>query len=681
MPISRRRLYINLLRHRIVRPKLWALHSIARSMLRRSSVFQNASFSFSLDAALPLLSGETNERIRYPLHTFIGLSVKQNTLRGIIDQAECGLRKEFTVLSNTPHHFGESFAWHTDFNTHYTWSNAPSHAEEHFRYPHGTDIKTVWEIGRCHHLLWLALGYEATNTQLYAKQVISDIFDCMKQNSVGKGVQWTMPMEIAIRAINIVFGLIGIAPSFSDHDILREQYRHILSWLHEHGHYLHSHQEYTRRPNNHLLSNGLGLFILGCFFELILHQHSETSEYRAALSWKKEGAKILEQAMQDQVYSDGGNYEKSSAYHALVLEMFALGFAIAKHVGWKFSSLYEQRLYRMYHVFDAFLESNGTIPLIGDADNGRILRISADEKPHCYATLHHMLERILFHDTPVIAPTVMPLEHFSEMGYIIHHTSAHSFFLDVGDYGMNGWGGHGHNDCLAFVWSIHGETIITDSGCGSYTGNKNLREYQRSTKAHNTVSVHGAEQCEFLNLWRIKSDTTDPLIRSLHANETTLNCSIQHHGYVERFGVIHRRTLVLSHVDDTQSGELLISDELETIQQPKRSTASAMQQPSHGYLHIPPEINIEPIDAYSIGYTGTRSRGIIWCSSPLTIEVAPYSTYYGDVDSHCTKLTYLAPAFVRITWETYHKPHAIFSGYLANTSMSSATATPFDISG
>lgn len=60
---------------------------------------------------------------------------------------------------------------------------------------------------------------------------------------------------------------------------------------------------------NHLFANGKALFLAGCFFE-----------GERAQRWFRRGKKILIAELDEQILDDGGHFELSPMYHAIILE-------------------------------------------------------------------------------------------------------------------------------------------------------------------------------------------------------------------------------------------------------------------------------------------------------------------------------------------------------------------------
>jgi uncharacterized heparinase superfamily protein len=135
-------------------------------------------------------------------------------------------------------------------------------------------------------------------------------------------------------------------------------------------------------------------------------------------------------------------------------------------------------------------------------------------------------------------------------------------FFDAGDIGMNGWGGHGHNDILSFELAFKNKRFIVDSGTYVYTPSPEMRQRFRSTSAHNTIMVDGYEIAEFLNLFRIKEDLTNPKIISIQLNNDEFDyIHAEHYAYTRlKNPVIVNRKIELRKfkreiiIEDTFSG-------------------------------------------------------------------------------------------------------------------------------
>ena len=68
--------------------------------------------------------------------------------------------------------------------------------------------------------------------------------------------------------------------------------------------------------------------------------------------------------------------------------------------------------------------------------------------------------------------------------------TANHLLFDCGPHGQANCG-HAHADTLAFELAANGRTLLVDPGTYTYTGIKELRDWFRSSAAHNTITVEG----------------------------------------------------------------------------------------------------------------------------------------------------------------------------------------------
>src|SRR5262249_14794765 len=77
-----------------------------------------------------------------------------------------------------------------------------------------------------------------------------------------------------------------------------------------------------------------------------------------------------------QVLSDGVDFESSTAYHRLVLELFLLPALYREAQGFATPEHYRERLIEMARFTRAYTRPTGDAPLWGDADDARVLPLS-----------------------------------------------------------------------------------------------------------------------------------------------------------------------------------------------------------------------------------------------------------------------------------------------------------------
>jgi uncharacterized heparinase superfamily protein len=123
-----------------------------------------------------------------------------------------------------------------------------------------------------------------------------------------------------------------------------------------------------------------------------------------------------------------------------------------------------------------------------------------------------------------------------------------------------------HAGCLSFEMSSGTSRIVINCGMPS-TGRDNWRAFARSTAAHSTLTHHETSSCQFVEMSTMKKLLQGaPIIagpqnvenfREVVSNGELLTTS--HDGYVQRFGLIHRRVLMASPDGTRLDGEDTIS--------------------------------------------------------------------------------------------------------------------------
>ena len=119
-----------------------------------------------------------------------------------------------------------------------------------------------------------------------------------------------------------------------------------------------------------------------------------------------------------------------------------------------------------------------------------------------------------------------------------------------------------HAGCLSFELSSGTSRIVINCGMPA-TGRDNWRAFARSTAAHSTLTYHDTSSCQFVELTAMKRFLHGAPIVSgpvvVESSRETVNngvlLSTSHDGYLARFGVIHRRILMLAQDGSRLDGE------------------------------------------------------------------------------------------------------------------------------
>ncbi|MDP9204376.1 MAG: hypothetical protein M3P12_02830, partial [Gemmatimonadota bacterium] len=285
------------------------------------------------------------------------------------EEADHVLAHRVDLLGSGLVDLGDEIDWHSDFKSGYRWPKRFYQELEVTRLHDSSDAKVPWELSRCHHLLTLARAARLFEEERYAREFESQLASWLDDNPPAIGINWVNPMEVAIRAVNLVWALATLEEWRPVETSLRDRLITSLRW---HGRHIRANLEGTPYlRSNHYLSDILGLLVLGS----VLSGEPDSSQ------WFGFARREFEREILNQVYEDGVSFESSLAYHGLVLEILLIARHVAACAGKPFSSAFDARLRGMVDVSRSARHSNGRIPLFGDQDSGRILPASFARSP------------------------------------------------------------------------------------------------------------------------------------------------------------------------------------------------------------------------------------------------------------------------------------------------------------
>ena len=498
----------------------------------------------------------------------------------ILEEANRTCQHSFDLLGSGAVSLGKEINWHIDFKSGYAWR--PNRFFKRIYpapFPGGYDIKVPWELSRCQHFVRLGQAYRLTTDEVYAQEFVAQIRSWLAQNPYPFGVNWACPMDVAIRAVSWLWGwsFLGDSPTF---DLATR--RLLLQSLYQHGRHIFANLERIGGlTNNHYLTNIVGLAYLG-----LLLPGTE------AKRWQEFALAELESEMLKQVYPDGVDFEASISYHRLGVELFLAPTLLAQRQGHTFSGEFMRRLEAMLDYVMYYTKPDGTVPLLGDSDNGRLHRFAVWADPTQEWVDHRYLlaigailfdradfgqaagdqwqEALWLCGAPAaefqariaaLPPLALTSHAFPIGGVYIMRTDDCYMVVDAGQNGQNGMGGHAHNDVLSFELYANGQAWLVDPGTYLYTADYAARNQFRATSRHNTIAVDGQEINPFApaDLFRLQADAK-VMVRHWHTTETYDALDVEHHGYVRLPGqVIHRRQFYF----DKTAGVWVIQDQVE----------------------------------------------------------------------------------------------------------------------
>ncbi|MBI5163730.1 MAG: alginate lyase family protein [Magnetospirillum sp.] len=283
--------------------------------------------------------------------------------------------------------------WQLDIRSGWRWDVRTWGPASPYAHRPGVDIKVPWELGRLQHLPPLALAWALDRDPAVADEARNQMLDFMAANPPGWGVDWACAMDVAIRAVNLLTTLDLFHAH--GHAFDRGFEDELGAYLLAHGRHIVAYLEYTGDDRgNHYLANLTGLAFLGA----LLPRAAETD------LWLAFAVQQLQVEIPRQFLPDGGNFEASTAYHRLSLEMALLAVAVVlglperrraalsdydarqwhhapalapAPMAWPpFDGAVGERLARAVRFAADVTKPSGDIVQIGDNDSGRLLKLA-----------------------------------------------------------------------------------------------------------------------------------------------------------------------------------------------------------------------------------------------------------------------------------------------------------------
>jgi hypothetical protein len=505
-------------------------------------------------------------------------------IESYIRAAEALIQGELVTFAVTSAEFGRVPAWNRDP---LTKKMAPISFGKMLNYRDSNvvgNIKYLWEQNRHLQLVTLAQAYKLTKKDRYLKCLAAQLESWMEQCPYLMGPNWTSALELGIRLINwsVVWQLVGgiDSPLFDRAEGERLRHRW-LSSIYQHAHFIQGYFSRYSSANNHLIGEAAGLLVATLTWPY----------WQDFATWQCMAKAELEREALLQNGEDGVNREQAISYQQFVLDFLVIAALAGKANGVEFSQAYWNRIERMLAYLASVIDVDGNVPMIGDADDGYVVRLS-QEKHFCpYRSLLAagavLFERgdfkakagrlddktrwLLgeeaqqkFKSIPASLVQLPVHRAFPEGGYYILGCNFETekeirLVVDAGPLGYLSIAAHGHADALSFTLSLGGHEFLIDPGTYAYHTKQEWRDYFRGTAAHNTVRVDDQEQSIIGGnfLWMKKAKA----VCEVWEPEEEIDRFVgSHNGYLRlRDPVTHRREVVLHKGE----GRIVVTDTLE----------------------------------------------------------------------------------------------------------------------
>ena len=295
-------------------------------------------------------------------------------------------------------------------------------------------------------------------------------------NPRGRGDAWE-PYPLSLRVVNWI--KLFLRGDFAPH--VQREWVHSL---HEQAAWLERHLEYHLLAN-HLLKNGKALLFAGAYLA-----------GADADRWLRKGAGILTAAVSEQLLDDGGHFERSPMYHAIVVEDFLDVLNLLRGspalAGIMDANMLAGRTRTALEFLADLTYPDGSVAMFNDS-------VAGVAPP--FGTLAQYAGEVMDYDAAKRGPALRTIA-YGDSGYYGVAEGQDRLLIDCGEIGPRYQPGHAHCDTLSYELVLAGRPVVVDSGVHDYEDSP-MRRYVRSTAAHNTVRIDGCEQSELWGAFRV----------------------------------------------------------------------------------------------------------------------------------------------------------------------------------
>ena len=395
-----------------------------------------------------------------------------------LTDAERFLDHRFGFFHLNDEWFGERVDWHCDYASGKRVPLSYAGVLDYRNAKRIGDVKVIWELSRMQHLTRLAQAWRWTGDERFPAEIVDEISDWIGSNPWMMGINWTSPMECALRvltwtwAFHLIRDWEGLSDGFC---------RVLVASIDQHLRTIDRSYSLFSSANNHLIAEASGVYLAAGYWRGL----------KGAARWRRRARAHLARECLRQNTRDGVNEEHSFAYQCFVWELLVLP-ALAGHAwGDDFPEEYWTRLRRMVEFLAWVTDQNGNMPNVGDQDDGKALNLSGDgKKPieEMLATAGILFDRADFshwggkppsekaawiiglyneiEDQKGQSPSPRTSRSFKEGGYHVFRAKDQSeekevlLLFDVAPNGDAVTGVHGHADALSVILYLGGQPFF-----------------------------------------------------------------------------------------------------------------------------------------------------------------------------------------------------------------------------
>ena len=441
------------------------------------------------------------------------------------------------------------------------------------------NVKSVWELSRHHHLTVLAAAWWLTSDTRYAEVVAAQLRSWWARNPFLSGIHWTSGIELGVRLTSWVWvrRLLDDWPGVAD---LFEDNPEALAQIRWHQEYLAAFPSRGSSANNHVVAEAVGRLAAACAFPWF----AESEGWRrggCARARTAAGRQHLPQRRQPRAGDRLPPVRHRARARRRWWRRRLRGTRWARGPGPSSCGRSTPRRPCSTSAGHPPRQGDGdegralvlddpdadpwTVLLASGASTGRRLRLVAGRR----GRRGEHVPRVALDDRGrrSTAPR-QPRETSPTPGIHLLRTVPGDgpeiwCRCDGGPHGFLSIAAHGHADALSVEVRHDGVELLVDPGTYCYHGEPEWRSYFRSTRAHNTIEVDGADQAVEAGpfMWSTHADAVVDRIEAgpdgvqtwagHHTAYSRSDAALCHDRQVDLDGPGHRLT-----VTDTVTGSL-----------------------------------------------------------------------------------------------------------------------------
>jgi len=383
------------------------------------------------------------------------------------------------------------------------WPDLPSARIDYRRTDLAGGAKATWEVGRLTTLPVLALGARLRGEPAFAGRAIRWLDDWNARNPLLQGIHHTSGIEMAVRVLTVCATL----------NLLGDRAREValepcLGLLAQQALYCRDHLSLGSSANNHLIAEYAALAVMGGLFPAL----------RGARGLLEESLRGLERETLRQIHPDGVPAEQAFGYLPFVWELLLVTFTAAALGSRSVAPVVRERLRASLEFARTVRLPDGSMPRIGDEDDGRVLlaaegyarldlvgnALAAWLGADALAADTQALALLLAGRAPAPARAAADGRHeFATGGYTVWRLDGLLVTFDHGPLGLGPIAAHGHADALAVTVHRGLDGVAIDPGTLAYHEDPEARARCRATGSHCTVRFGDRSQSRMLGpfLW------------------------------------------------------------------------------------------------------------------------------------------------------------------------------------